>query len=97
MNAKETRKGLGKWIGKGSEVGEGSEKRPGLYCERYTNHTRNQCPIGTHTLRDERGTDCWCLWAFTGVLYTQISLLNRLCNGDNPPASAMQRIAFLSW
>jgi hypothetical protein len=83
--------------GEESEIDEGSEKGPGLYCERYTNHTRNKCPIGTHKLRDERGTDCCCLWAFTGVLYTRISLLNRLCNDDNSPASAMRRIAFLSW
>jgi hypothetical protein len=62
-----------------SEVGEGSEKGLGLYCERYTIHTRNKCPNGTHTMGDERGTDCWCLWAFTGVLYTQILVLNGLC------------------
>jgi hypothetical protein len=65
--------------GEESEIGEGSEKGPGLYCERYTNHTRNKCPIGTHKLRDELGTDCWSLWAFTGVLYIQILVLNGLC------------------
>jgi hypothetical protein len=82
---------------KGSEIGEGGGKGLGLYCERYTNHTRNKCPIGTHKLRGERGTDCWSLWAFTGVLYTQISLLNRLCALDDPPASAMRRTAGLPW
>jgi hypothetical protein len=86
-----------KWTWKKSEIAEGGEKGVGLYCERYTNHTQNKCPNGTHTLRDEWGTDCWCLWAFTGVLHTQKLLLNRLYTPDYSLASAMQHIACLLW